>query len=83
MSRRIEPFRPTDSLSNRLLLVRHELGLSQREAAAKCGVGFGSWQSWENGRSPRHALRDLAKVAEALDIDRDWLFWGGPLRPEA
>lgn len=75
-------FVPTDSLANRLALIRRELGLSQREAAIRCGVGFGSWQSWEKGSSPRNALRDLIRVAEELRVDRDWLMFGGPLRPE-
>lgn len=75
-------FVPTDSLANRLVLIRRELGLSQREAAARCGVGFGSWQSWENGSAPRNALRDLVRVAQALDVEREWLMFGGPLRAE-
>lgn len=73
---------PADSLANRLILIRRELGLSQREAALRCGVGFGSWQSWENGSAPRNALRDLVWVAERLGVDRDWLMFGGPLRPD-
>lgn len=73
---------PRDSLANRLVLIRRELGLSQREAAMRCGVGFGSWQSWENGSSPRNELRKLSQVAEELHVDRDWLLFGGNLRPE-
>lgn len=73
---------PRDSLANRLVLIRRELGLSQREAAMRCGVGFGSWQSWENGSSPRNELRKLSQVAEELNVDRDWLLFGGNLRPE-
>jgi transcriptional regulator with XRE-family HTH domain len=73
---------PADSLANRLVLVRRELGLSQREAAQRCGVGFGSWQSWENGSAPRNALRDLAAVAHRLNVDREWLMFGGALRAE-
>lgn len=72
---------PTDSLANRLRVLRHELGLDQREAAKMCGVGFGSWQGWELGRRPRD-YRDLFKVADTLGVDRDWLLRGGPLRPE-
>jgi transcriptional regulator with XRE-family HTH domain len=75
-------FVPTDSLANRLVLIRRELGLSQREAAQRCGVGFGSWQSWENGAAPRNALRDLAAVAHRLNVDREWLMFGGALRAE-
>lgn len=76
-------FVPVDNLANRLVLVRRAMNLSQREAAAACGVGFGSWQSWENGSAPRNALRDLVRVAQALNVDREWLMFGGPLRPEA
>lgn len=77
-----QAFVPHDSLANRLLLIRSELGLSQREAADACSVGYGSWQSWENGAAPRDAVRQLTRVADRLGIDRDWLMFGGTLRPE-
>lgn len=77
-----ERYVPRDTLSNRLFLVRRELGLTHREAEVLTGVGRGSWQSWESGRSPRDEVRKLTRVADALHIDRDWLMFGGPLRPE-
>lgn len=35
---------PADTLPARLILMRHELGLSQRDAAQACGITFGEWQ---------------------------------------
>lgn len=70
---------PADTLANRLVLVRRQLGLNQREAAARCGIGFGSWQSWENGAAPRNEVAQLSKIAAVLGVNRDWLLHGGPL----
>lgn len=72
-------WRPTDSLAHRLVLLRHELGLSQREAAIRTGVSFGVWQGMESGRATRGVDRAVAAIADTLDVDRNWLMWGGPL----
>lgn len=70
---------PVDSLATRILLVRTTLGLSQREAAARTGIPYGSWQSMEDGRSPRDLPSKIARISITLGVDRDWLMWGGPL----
>lgn len=70
---------PRDTLAVRVLLVRTALGLSQREAAARSGLTFGSWQSMEDGRSPRDLPAKVARISVAFGVDRDWLMWGGPL----
>lgn len=73
---------PADTLAARLLLARHHAGrLSQREAADKCGLSYASWSNWEEGRLPRDVLDVVQRVADALDINRDWLLFGGPLLP--
>lgn len=72
-------WRPTDSLANRLYLVRREKRLSQRAAADLCGITFGEWQSIEDGRSARGLDEKVLAIARNLDVDRDWLMWGGPL----
>lgn len=85
-----EAIRPTDSLANRLWLLRIELGrregrpgpISQREMAMRCGIGIGSLQSWEEGRAPRDAVRQLSKVARATGVDLNWLLFGGELATE-
>ena len=38
-------WRPDDTLTNRLVLMRTQLKLSQRKAAELCGITFGEWQS--------------------------------------
>lgn len=71
--------RPVDTLPLRLLAIRHELGLSQREASARCGVPYGVWQGMESGRSTRDRDMWLTKVAAATGYEREWLVWGGTL----
>ncbi|SID46392.1 Uncharacterised protein [Mycobacteroides abscessus subsp. abscessus] len=73
---------PSDSLANRLVLVRQERKLSQRAAADQCGLTFGEWQSMELGRAARRVNVKVRQIAMALGVDRDWLMWGGPLAPE-
>ena len=69
---------PDDSLAHRLVLVRLQLGLSQREAALRCGVTYGEWQSMELGRAARALDVKVAKISDALGVDRDWLMWSRP-----
>lgn len=71
-----------DNLANRLRLVRAEKGLSQKEAAFACGISARVWQNAEDGRSIRDEVHVLASIAEHLNVDRDWLVWGGPLNGE-
>lgn len=53
---------PRDTFSNRLVLVRREQGLSVKEAAARCGIHYATWSTWENGRKPA----DLAGMLELV-----------------
>lgn len=71
--------RPNDTLAHRLVLLRHEEGLSQREAALRTGVSFGVWQGMESGRATRGVDRAVAAIAATLKYDREWLMWGGSL----
>lgn len=70
------PWRPADSLGNRLVLIRRELNLTQRSAAMQTGVTFGTWQGMEDGRSPHRLDEVVAKISASLGVDRDWLMWG-------
>lgn len=76
------PWRPHDSLPNRLRLLRAEVGVSQKEAAMRIGITPRIWQNMEDGR----AVRDLHKHVDAISrdygVDRDWLMWGGALDAE-
>ena len=67
---------PDNTLSHRLLLVRAQLGLSQREACLRSAIPFGEWQGMESGRQVRALDIKVAKIAEAFGVDRDWLLWG-------
>ena len=71
---------PADTLSNRLILARALAGhLSIREAATLCGLGHGAWTKWERGARPLDLLEVTATIAERLDVDLEWLRFGGPL----
>lgn len=70
---------PADTFSNRLLLARKLAGLTIREAAAKAGLSYGSWSNWENGMRPHGQVDVCVAIAEALDVDFNWLLMGGPL----
>ena len=76
---RIHARRPTDTLAARLILLRHELGWTQREATHETGVPYGVWQGMESGRETRGLDRHVAAIVKASGYDRDWLMWGGPL----
>lgn len=70
---------PADTLSNRLMLARKLAGLTIEQAAAAADVKPSSWANWEAGRRPQRETDVLAMIADALDIDRNWLTYGGPL----
>lgn len=73
---------PADTLPHRLILVREEMGWSQREAAAECNITFGEWQSMENGAKARGLDEKIGKIADRTGYSRIWLMWGGPLASE-
>jgi len=70
---------PADTLPNRLMLARKLAGVSIREAADLCGLGRGAWTKWENGARPLDLLEITAVIAERLDVDLEWLRFGGAL----
>lgn len=76
---------PADTFSNRLTLARKLEGLSIKEAVAQVNERTGtrftesSWSNWEAGMRPRNEADVMQAVAWGLDVDEEWLFWGGPL----
>lgn len=75
-------WRPADTLGARLVLLRRELGLSQREAAARAGISFSQWQGLEDDdREVRGVLDKISRIVDTFEVDRDWLLWGGRLEP--
>lgn len=71
--------RPADTLSLRMISVRHDEHLTQRQAALRCGVPFGVWQGMENGRETRNLGQWIGAISDELGYDREWLMWGGSL----
>lgn len=72
---------PRDTFSNRLVLVRREQGLSVKEAAARCGIHYATWSTWENGRKPADLAGVVTSISLGLGVDRDWLMWGDEATP--
>lgn len=72
---------PADTLSNRLMLARKLAGLTIEQSAQAAGVTPSSWANWEAGRRPQRETDVLGMIADALDIDLEWLTYGGPLTP--
>lgn len=72
------PWIPEDSFGTRLIQVRKRLGMTQAEIAQACDLDDGSWSNWENGSRPRGMDEVVRKIAENLNVDRDWLMWGSP-----
>lgn len=71
---------PADTFGVRLAVARMHAGhLTIREAAERCGLNYGSWSNWENGSKPRDLLDVVGAVSEGLDVNHDWLLFGGPL----
>lgn len=72
--------RPADTLPLRLVMLRYEASVSQREAAFRCGITPRVWQGMEEGRSTAKLLDILQRIADEFGYDRDWLAYGGPLQ---
>jgi transcriptional regulator with XRE-family HTH domain len=71
---------PVDSFAARLRLARmHANDITIKEAAERCGLNYGSWSNWERGSRPLGLLDVVEAISEGLDIDRNWLLFGGPL----
>ncbi len=67
---------PSDNFGTRLLLTRRELGLNMKEAAARCGIHYSTWSTWENGRKPANMASVVRAIAGGLGVSREWLMWG-------
>lgn len=71
--------RPADTFAVRLLLTRHLNGMTISEAAQVSGLNDATWSTWEAGRRPRDLIDVCRRVADAMDVDFNWLLLGGPL----
>lgn len=67
---------PANTFATRLILVRRELGISVKEAAARAGLHYATWSTWENGRKPADMPTVVKAISDGLGVDRDWLMWG-------
>lgn len=71
---------PADTFSARLVLARHFAGrLSIEQAATRADVNPEAWRRWEDGAKPRDKIEAAQAIADALEIDFNWLLLGGPL----
>ena len=70
---------PDDTFGGRLMLLRHQLGLTTEEIAERCDLKTPTWSTWERGAIPRGMNAVVAKIALATGVSRNWLMWGGPV----
>ena len=63
------------SFSERLQLIRSDLGISQKEMAEKIEIPYGTFRRYENGGTdpPREVL---ARISELGNYDMNWLLTG-------
>lgn len=73
--------RPADTFSNRLTLAIRLTGLTIRDFAEQAGLDDGSVSNWSRGMRPREMVDICQAIADAHDIEFDWLLLGGPLLP--
>lgn len=66
----------SDTFADRLLVLRWNLGLSQRTAAGRADISPGRWRDWEKGALPRDMSAVAQALAEAFGVDREWLIFG-------
>jgi transcriptional regulator with XRE-family HTH domain len=62
----------TQTIGQRVLLRRRDLGLSQKDLAARCGFPYQVISGLERGRQSIYAER-LGLLADALEVSADWL----------
>lgn len=67
---------PHDTFGSRLVLLRHDLGLTQQQIADLVGVGRAAWNTWENGSIPRSQADIARKITDATGYDLKWLLYG-------
>lgn len=72
-------WKPEDTPSARLLLVRRGLNYSVAQIAEAAEVRAGTWSSWEHGTTPSHWHIIAPAIAERLGVDPEWLEWGSDL----
>lgn len=68
---------PHDTFAARLVLLRHDLGMTQQEASDLAGVKRGAWATWEKGRIPHDKAEIAKKIADRTGYDLRWLLYGG------
>lgn len=69
---------PADTFASRLRAIRFELGLTQEEAASKCGINPKTWATWElpGDRSPRNMARVAQQIHDGLKVSRNYVLYG-------
>jgi len=64
-----DPFPPTNSFTERLIVTRKALGLSQQKMAVKLGVDPATLQGWETGQH-RPSPKSMARITKILLTQR-------------
>lgn len=63
-------------IADRIREGRRLAGLTQSQAAGALGVHRGTLGHWERGEGHRPTSKNLARLAEAFDVNYEWLATG-------
>jgi len=63
-------------MADRIRAARRLAGVTQIEAASAMGVHRGTLGHWERGEGHRPTSRNLERLAEAFDVNYEWLATG-------
>ncbi|MCK5017897.1 MAG: helix-turn-helix transcriptional regulator [Candidatus Peribacteraceae bacterium] len=66
--------RIAQKLSKRIKFFRNERGLTQEEAAKKCGIKYKYYQEHESNNARDMRLSTMEKISEGLDVSLTDLF---------
>lgn len=69
-----QPQSKHETMADRIVILRSQLDLTQKQLAAKLGVKQSTVSMWETGAAPRPRM--LAKLAEALSTTPEYLKTG-------
>jgi transcriptional regulator with XRE-family HTH domain len=63
-------------IADRIREARRMAGVTQSQAALALGVHRGTLGHWERGEGHRPASKNLERLAEAFDVNYEWLATG-------
>ena len=67
---------PADTFSNRLVILRRDLGLTIDEICELIGISPATWSNWERGATPMKLTKIVERISAATKVEAEWLAFG-------